>query len=507
MSGEPVMKKKRMAFWRATGGKASSLSMPASKQVLSRSEFRLSDMKEVVARKEKLVNCSQGHEMAVAMVVHNAGGNRVQGKHQTHAGHRTETSMRVLMGFYGGAHVTAAIPMIRELSRRGHDVVPLALTAAPAAMLREGLSHKTITDFVDPDNAEIAHHGLQLIGRHHTEGKGITKAQSIAYLGTSFADLAHDIGEAAAYQRYVEIGLNAFMPVRTARGIIENVAPDWVMATASPRMEAAMMRAGVELGVNTLCMVDLFAILELPWLRHPGHAHLLTVYGEKTAQRLISAGRRADAMTITGYPAFDALADPAVPEAARAWRAGNGLAPDEKAVLWADQPEPGNPEWPRAIRRRLQEVCARNGWKLVVRFHPASTDASKEELPEGAIVSPAEERLPVVAAAADVVCTCTSTVGMEALLSGKPVVIIRGSQYDHLVDYSEEDGALVVEGPGEIEPALRELLFGGAVAGRLAEQRHQLPAVGAAAARIADLMEANPDAARKFASFSSALQT
>lgn len=398
--------------------------------------------------------------------------------------------MKVLLAFYGGGHVTAAIPMMRELRRRGHDVVALALTASAQVMEREGMPYRVITDYVDPTDPDIARFGAMLIDRHHTAGKGISRDASVAYLGSSLADLVAEVGEEAALARYRDKGLNAFMPLRTASKILDIEQPDCVIATASPRMEAALLRAAVQLGIFSVCVIDLFAILELPWLSDPGHAHMLTVYSERARQRLIDAGRRPDAIVVAGNPAFDSLADPELSARARAWREEKKLEPGPKVVLWAEQPEPANPDLPRHIRARLAQICEANGWTLMVRLHPASMDPRTEVIPDGARQSFAHEPLPVVAHAVDVVATMTSTVAMEGLLLDKPVVVIRGSQYDHLVDYSEQDGALVVQSVDDVGVAIRDLLAEGARALALCAARRALPRVGGASARVVDLIEA-----------------
>lgn len=397
--------------------------------------------------------------------------------------------MKILMAFYGGGHVAAAIPMLREFEARGHEVVPLALTASAAVMAREGIGHRTITDYVDPDHPAIAHYGSMLIDRHHTDGKGITRQASMAYLGTALNDLVDELGEAEALARYEAIGMNAFMPVRTARAIIASEQPDCVIATASPRMEAALLRAAVQCDVFSIGVVDLFAILELPWLRDPRHAHMLTVYSERARQRLIQAGRQPEAVTVVGNPAFDSLADPALADKAAQWRRAKELAPDVRTVLWAEQPEPETPALPRRIRAELAESCRRHGWQLMVRLHPASIDPRGEVIPEGALQSHGDEPLPVVAKGCDVVVTMTSTVAMEGLLLDKPVVVIRGSQYDHLVDYSADDGALVIESSDQLAQAIGDLLAHGPVAQTLHEARLRLPAVGSASTRVAELIE------------------
>lgn len=397
--------------------------------------------------------------------------------------------MKILMVFYGGGHVSAAIPMHRELTARGHEVVPLALTASAAVMARNGIAHRTILDYVDPEQTEIARYGAFLAERHHTDGKGISRPASIAYLGSALKDLVDEIGEEEALTLYKEKGLNAFMPVRTARAIIARESPDAVVATASPRMEAAMLRASVELGVFSVGVVDLFGILELPWLQDRGHGHMLTVYSERARRRLVDAGRRPETISVVGNPAFDSLADPELATKALEWRRDKGLAAEARTILWAEQPEPGDPSLPRRIRAKLAYICRANGWVLLVRLHPASTDPRNEVIPEGAMQSHAEEALPVVAKGCDLIATMTSTVAMESLLLDKPVIVLKGSQYDNLVDYSEDDGALVVKSDADIESSIRLLFETGPRAQALHEARLRLPAVGGASARVANLLE------------------
>ncbi|OZI68276.1 UDP-N-acetylglucosamine 2-epimerase [Bordetella genomosp. 1] len=398
--------------------------------------------------------------------------------------------MKIFLTFYGGGHVTAAIPMIRALERRGHDVVPLALTTAAPVLRRLGIAHKMVRDYVDLNDPHVKEYGERLAQKHHTDGKGIPLEESIAYLGSSMRDLAAEIGEAAAWSRYEQLGLNALSPVATARRILERERPDWVVTTASPRMESAMLRAAYRMKIPSVCVIDLFAILELPWLRRPDNGHLQTVYSQTVVPRLVQAGRAEQDIFVTGNPAFDALVDPGVREQGLAWRRKHGVADDEKLMLWAEQPEPADPELPRRIRRYLAQLCAaHDGWRLVVRLHPSSTDPRGEVIPEGALHSPAEDALPVVAAAADAVVTLTSTVAMEMLLTGKPAVVLRLSQYDDLVSYDAADGALVLNSLDAVQDGLEQVLNDTELGRQLAAARKSLPAPGGAADRICDILE------------------
>lgn len=398
--------------------------------------------------------------------------------------------MKVFLSFYGGGHVTAAIPLIQLLRKRGHEVVPLALTTAAAVLSRLGIPHRVVRDYVDIADNRIAHYGGKLAERHHTEGKGIPREESVAYLGASMRDLVDEIGEAEAWAAYEKQGLNAFCPDATASRILQAERPDWVLATASPRMESAVLRAAHQLGIPSICVIDLFAILELPWLRRPDNGHLLTVYSQSVVNRLVNAGRVRERIFVTGNPAFDALNDPGLCRLGLEWRQRHNVDDHEKLILWAEQPEPADPDLPRRVRAYLAEICARRAdWRLVVRLHPSSTDSRGEVIPPGALHSPAEDALPVVVAAADVVVTLTSTVAMEMLLTGKPAIVLRISQYDDLVSYTEADGALVLDDLQQVRQGLEQVLTDTSLAQKLAAARKTLPSPGDAAKRVCDLLE------------------
>jgi len=401
--------------------------------------------------------------------------------------------MKVFIATYGGGHVTMAIPVIKELQQRGHDTVTLALTTAGEAMAHAGLSHFRPIDFIDKDDSQIRKYGEQLVTRHHTEGKGISREESIACLGVSYKDLVCDVGEEKASALYKEKALNAFCPVHFLTRVLREISPDIVMATTSPRMEMATLRAAYGLNMPSICMVDLFAILELSWLSRPDNGDYLTVYSDKVKQRLVAAGRPASRVVVTGNPAFDSLADSNILEEGKKLRKMKGVSGDEKLVLWAEQPEPLEPDLPRDVRFHLGDICRKHPrWKLITRLHPSSTDPVKEVIPPDVLVSPSHESLPALLSACDAVVTLTSTVAMEALLMNKPVLIIRISPYRHLVDYSKDDGAMIIETLGEAELGLERLFNDPILQNELAEQRSRLPKIGYAASRICDHVE-RPD--------------
>lgn len=397
--------------------------------------------------------------------------------------------MKILLATYGGGHVVAVLPVWHELIRRGHEPLLFAMTTAKAVATREHVPNVGPADYVDHSDRDVKRWGERLAERHHSSGKGISYEESVAYLGVSFRDLAKDVGEEEAWRQYEDAGLWCFTPTYFLEEVLREERPEVVVATTSPRMERAALRAAYRLGLPSLCMVELFGIQEAPWLSRPDNGDFAAISRSGTGDYLAACGRHRSTLEMTGSPLFDQLADSELPMQGQRWRREMGVGSAQKLVFWAEQPEPNDPELPRRVRAHLSEVCRRNGWKLVVRLHPSSSDPAREKIDSDVLLSRGEEPLKHVIHAADASVTLTSTVGMEVLLSDKPLLVPRLSANTWMAPYSEDDGALTVDTLEAVESGLTTLLSGGTEAGRLALRRQALPAPGGAAARICDLIE------------------
>ncbi len=366
--------------------------------------------------------------------------------------------MKVLMVCYGGAHVALILPLYKQLISKGHECVVIGLTTAGPVLEREGVKHKRVIDYVDMNNEGLLKSGEALLEAHHTNGIGITKEESIAYLGTSYSEMITVHGEDKAKEMYNEKGLASFLPIQFMTSVLKLEAPDVVVSTDSPRMERAALNASILLGIPSVCCVVIFPHIGMHYLSRPDNGAVMCVCNSTIRDQLIQAGRSPESIIVTGNPSFEKLFS--VPEVSRkTLRNSRGLSDQSQVVLWADQPEPANPELPRQIRSRLNAIClSRENCSSLIRLHPSSTDPTKEPIPEGAMLSPREEPLINALLVADVVVTCTSTVAYEALLLGKPVIILRMSQYDKYADYSEDVGALVLDSIDELESGLEELI-------------------------------------------------
>jgi hypothetical protein len=385
---------------------------------------------------------------------------------------------------YGGAHVAMALPLHHALQAAGFEPVMLGLTTAVDVLRRHHIACLRVRDFVDVANPAIAHWGEFLCAAHHTEGIGIARDESMAYLGASMAELVEDCGEAQALARYREHGLNALLPARLMARILKEAQVDAVIATDSPRAERAALNAAALLGLPSVCVVSSFPHIGLHYLKRADNGAVMCVLNPRIRDQMVEAGRAPESVVATGNPAFDALARPDnIPRRAQL-RGQAQLAQADWTVMWAEQPEPADPELPRRMRAHLADVCARNGWRLLVRLHPSSQAAGGEVMPASALLSPRTETTLDALLKSDAVVTLTSTIGFEALLLDKALVVAAISQFSSFVDYREGDGAWVVDHMNAVEAALQSYHAHDARAQALAGFRRAMPQSGGAAAAI-----------------------
>lgn len=358
---------------------------------------------------------------------------------------------RVLFVAYGSGHIKMVIPLAQALQASG-QVRPMVLaltTAAPTARMA-GLEVLQFKDFVQPGDAAALLRGEQLL--QDLGGPVGDHDESVAYLGLSYADLVASVGAEAAEAVYRLRGRQAFLPVRTLTRILTMLQPDVLVATNAPRGERAAILAAGQLGIPSVCVVDLFAIDEVQWIGQPGYANRVCVLNAAVRDFLIAAGRGADEVVETGNPGFDALNAPEAVAGGQRLRQQRGWT-DRRVLLWPMQTEPavhpfnggpGDPELPaRVLRQLVQWTLAQDDAVLCVRPRAGETPP---ELPvhERIVITGQDLALPVLLHACDLVATLTSTVGLEGHLAGCRLVQITGSVFDDtmpLLRYGMADAA------------------------------------------------------------------
>lgn len=376
-------------------------------------------------------------------------------------GDRSRTALFVS---YGGGHVNMIIPVLKKIRGRSDlQCVSLGLTTAGAALENQGLPHRGFASLLRSTDTNALRWGERLAAALPAGGT-VPREETVAYLGLSYADLVERVGEAEAARAYEEKGRQAFLPLGPLRRLLDEIRPDAVVATISPRAEEAALRVAGERGVPSLCLVDLFARPALRRASPPGYGSRVGVISQGVRSWLINAGRPAAEIVVTGNPAFDHLASPTWGRVGQDVRAKRGWS-DQRVILWASQTESarnpysgalGDPSVPARIEETLRGIVSRRrNWRLVVRPHP--NEPRRPGAP-GAEMSGPEDPLHPLLAAVDAVVIMTSTVGLEARLMGKPVVSVDLSVFSKDTPFAEEGLSEGITDLSNLENALEKAL-------------------------------------------------
>lgn len=326
-------------------------------------------------------------------------------------------------------------PVVKELESRGVECQVLALTTGYRKAEQLGLHPLGYRDFqhLVASLSDVLRWGHQLYPEN--QHPDVDAYESLLYLGINYEQWVADHGEGQAASMYAAHGRGGFYPLKFMRAILQAVKPDILVTTNTPRSEQAAVEAAIGLSIPTLSMVDLFLGPTYPFCQRRIYADKVTVISDAVKQVLQSVGIAPSRVVVTGNPAFDTLASASVQRQAQAFRQRLGWK-DLKVVMFAGHTEdsPGTPlNWLGRlfcveVESRLRDwVNQREDRALIVRYHPSESHLYPgfAQHPRMHRSDPSLESLHPVLLATDIVIVQTSTVGLEASLSGRAVLCLK----------------------------------------------------------------------------------
>lgn len=346
---------------------------------------------------------------------------------------------KALFVAYGGGHISMVLPVIEALKTHAPDLecVLLALTTGYARAVAAGaspLGYKDLLHIVDTEAA--MQWGQQLLGGN--SNPDVSEQESIAYLGINYLDLIAQHGEEGAAAVYAKEGRYGFRPLNFMRRLLDEIQPDVVVATNSPRSERAALQMAITLGIPSIGMVDLFGQEDDTYIHQIAKPDWTCVISESVKQRLVEHGFPPKRVAVTGNPAFDGLFSPVNHAVAAAFvkdLGWQGLSP----ILWAGQIEStSDPTSEKSDGHTFAEnvettlrdlVSIRKDLALVIRYHPSQWHTF-QRLPDQERVHfsvPSQEPIHPLILSAKAVVVQNSTVGLESAVAGKPVVSLEHS--------------------------------------------------------------------------------
>ena len=352
----------------------------------------------------------------------------------------SEAVKTILLVTYGGGHAHMIGPLVHALKADARcengevDIRVLALPAAISILERYQVEFFTLANYLDPDmDSDAVAWGKTLANEHHSTSSGINLRESIAYLGLCYKDLVLRHGADRAEALLREEGRRAFFPLTIMERICDDLTPDFVITTNSPRSEAAAIAIANQRGIDSLIMTDLFTGLG-GYLLQAKHISFLNPVARDMFQQDGLVDPSISEFHFTGNPAFDclpAMRGDAEPDwLQRQFPAARG----DTAVLLADTPAYWDPVNGCSHFRSDEEILGEldavfqaatdNRAVLLVRPHPSQARdlyvrwAEKHDNCFLAIENDLHDLLRNIS----LLLVRTSTVGLEAAYLGTRVL-------------------------------------------------------------------------------------
>ncbi len=350
------------------------------------------------------------------------------------------------------------IPVIQCLQRKtDYTPVIFGLTTASKNLTQAGIPHYGYRDLVQDGDEKALEIGKKMAAA--LQGKSqINAEETIAYLGLSYQDMIDRLGEEEAARQFEQRGRQAFLPLSIMERAFKKFKPDLVIATNSPRSEKAAILTAGTLGIPSVCVMDLFDPREFEdRIGQPGYATRVCMFSDFAKQELITMGRKDEEIVVTGNPSFDSLADPELEAQAQAMVVERGWQ-GRTRILWARQPNPNDWDLYRAVEKKLMELLPDHpDWQLIIRPHP--NDSTRfDNLPERVSLSTQNDFLPALVQASDLIITVNSTVGLQGVAIGKPLINVAMGFASPFTPYPEMGISLGIKKIEAMEAAIHKAL-------------------------------------------------
>lgn len=210
--------------------------------------------------------------------------------------------MKVFFPTYGGGHVNAIIPIVKEMINKGLEPVILALTTSTFELDKHKIDYLKISDFLhlysDKERCLVNDFGLKYSDAL-TNNK-LSRQDTLDYLGVNLYDLSIRDSRARVVELYIEKGRGIFFPIDFVSRVLDEIEPDCVFVTCGQRMEKAMAVVASEKNIKVYRLVDLIG--DNTFIEYSA---TVFVMNEIARVNIIANNKHIDNVFITGNPNFD----------------------------------------------------------------------------------------------------------------------------------------------------------------------------------------------------------
>lgn len=339
----------------------------------------------------------------------------------------------ILFACYGGGHVQSLIPIIHELrTDESINLIVVGFTTALATFERSGIDargYSVLEKYIEQPCPDIVNQFIGEVGHPDVKAE-----DTYAYFHIGIHDLVSDVGCISAIKMLKQQGRAAFMPIKTFTHYLQDIKPDLVVTSTSPRSELALQRAARKLNIPGLAVSDLFLQHEAAYLCDGTYAENITVISKYVADYLRKSLCDRISLHVTGNPAFDAMFAKCEKVTGGRIRKKYAVKPTDRLITWIGTPSDVSLTGKKFVKNRviikyLEDFCIKNaGYLFAFRPHPNRPIELPHTVEKGFLLG-SQYSIESVLWASDIVVLETSTVGLQAALINKVVITIAAEDY------------------------------------------------------------------------------
>jgi len=224
------------------------------------------------------------------------------------------------------------------------------------------------------------------------------------------------------------------------------------------------------LGVPTL-IVQHGIVADHP-IYGPICADKYAVFGHAFKDALVKRGANPDDIVVAGQPRFDVLVNTKYD---KNWIYEKlGISKEKGLIVFASTDLPDD-EMELTVRELCTSMQQFPDKHLVIKPHPSDDGAMFVELVRkfNSDATVVRDHLYELLSACDLLITTWSTVGLEAMILDKPIIVINLMNRPDMTSYVERGGAIEVNMPNTLSGIIRQILYDGDTIQKIKEGRDQ----------------------------------
>lgn len=393
--------------------------------------------------------------------------------------------MKVFMSAYGGGHVTIAIPLARELKKRGYTPIILGFSVAIPALEKSGLEYLTVKDYFHlyspEEQCEILKLGIVLADQYHNSESGLSYSDTVYYYGVSMFSLQKECPKPLAMKKLQEEGRIAFCPVDFMSRVLQYEHPDIVVNTCWVRMEKATLIAAKNMSIPSLIVLDNQRLID-----YADYMNYISVSNDYLRKIHIEQGFEKDKVVALGQPAFDSLFSLDLSKGNILKDIGFEESDTRKTILWIGD----GCEWTNDAFKEIEKaVIALPEYNFILKLHPASNDISDYILEGTNVHTIKNYNVQHLLWIADLVVGQKSTCIQQAMILKKKIILIYPLSGENIPILYDMDSALYIKQKDQLSLKIKEVIDDDSSEDMYLQGRSKYDVLPNGAKRIVDYIE------------------